>query len=139
MKIIWLVYRKEIRDLFRDKRVRRSAFIGPLIGIGFIVGLLSFITSMLKHQEGEKIGIIRSHNPLSTELRKQKFDVVDVASVADARKVIESGKVRLVLNFLHRAPRVRPRSMPTKTRRSKGRRSRSARSSMSLATRTRRI
>lgn len=99
MKTILHVFRKEIRDMLRDKRVRSSAFFGPIIVIAMMVGLLGFVTSQVKKKQGQKIHVVKSDSPLVAKLREDKFNVVEVPNVEAGRKLVQDGGARVVLDF----------------------------------------
>jgi sodium transport system permease protein len=93
------VYRKEVRDMFRDKRVRYSAFVGPIFTIVLMIGLLGFIANTVGKKEGQKIHLVKTTHPAADILRKAKFDVVDVASKEEGEKLVREGKAHVVLLF----------------------------------------
>jgi sodium transport system permease protein len=98
MNNILHVYRKELRDMFRDKRVRSSAFIGPMFMSLMFVGLIGVISSSVKGQQKQKVHVVAtSHVPIS-KLLGPALDIVDVPTLEEGQKLIQNGKARLVLN-----------------------------------------
>jgi len=98
MNTILHVYRKEIRDMFRDKRARSAAFIGPFVGVAVMITFLSFITSTVKKQEGQKLYVVQTNNP-ELALLKKANNVVFVPSAEEGAKLIKKGEAHVVLQF----------------------------------------
>lgn len=99
MKTVLLVFRKELRDMFRDKRVRSSAIFGPMMVMFLIIGLLGFVSNTVKKKQGQKVYVVRTTNPAAAQLQKSGAEIVDVASLDEGKKLIQEGKAKIVLNF----------------------------------------
>ena len=102
-----VVYRKEIRDLLRDRRVRTAIFFGPM----FLVLLLSTMFSLLADSLGSggaprKVYVVGANgssqtpeNDLVKLLKKDKTEVIPLPDDATARAWIRQGKVHVALEF----------------------------------------
>lgn len=94
-----VVFKKELREMFRDKRVRTGAFIMPMVIIAMIMTLFGFIVSSVGKPENTKIHVIKSDSPILDALRKAKFKIIEVDSVEAGQKLVRDGAARLVLKF----------------------------------------
>lgn len=99
MKAALWVARKELREMFRDKRVRSSAFVMPTILVLVLLALMGFLAETLSKPENQKIHVIGSENSLTRALKAAKVNVIQVDSVEAGEKLIRDGKARLVLKF----------------------------------------
>lgn len=99
MKTLLHVYKKEIRDMFRDKRVRSSAIFGPIFVLVLMLTLIGFVSNSVRKKEGQKLHVIKSDSPVVAALRASKYDIVEVASVDEGKKLIKDGKAKVVLDF----------------------------------------
>ncbi len=96
--ISW-VYKKELREMLRDKRTRGAALFGPIfLMIFFICGFGSVIGGLSK-KENLKIHFVTSSNPMLDEMRKNKVNLVEIPSIAEGEKLIKDGKATVVLDF----------------------------------------
>lgn len=103
MNPILQVFRKEVREIVRDKRVRNAATVMPLFVVALMMSLFSFIGSIANKDAKRKVHVVAANSPLVAELRKAKnLEIVDVASEAEGVKLVQDGKARLLAVF---APR----------------------------------
>jgi sodium transport system permease protein len=98
------VYRKEMRDMLRDKRTRFGAFVMPVLLMMVMVGVLGVVTTAVSTAKAEKVHLVTGGGPLAALLKAQKADVVEVPDVATGEKWIREGKARVVLNPLPLKP-----------------------------------
>jgi len=94
------VFRKEVRDMFRDKRVRSSAIFGPMFMSLIFVSLIGVISSSVKSQQKQKIHVVKTDSPIVQTLKDKQMDVVEVSSLEEGEKLVKEGKARIVLNIL---------------------------------------
>jgi sodium transport system permease protein len=97
MSPILQVARKELRELFRDKRVRSTAFFGPIILIVVLFSLMGFVFGQLGKKENTKVHVVQGASSLKDVLTKAKFQVVEVPSLEEGQKLIKAGDARVVL------------------------------------------
>jgi sodium transport system permease protein len=97
-RTVWIIFRKEMVDIFRDSKTWIAAFLIPVIVIPFVVFLLT--NSMKEVEEDAKAYIPiaikgESMNPLTDQL----LDVpgVKMISSKDPIKALREGKVRAVV------------------------------------------
>lgn len=98
------VFRKEFREMMRDKRVRSAAIFGPIMLIVLMISLFGFVFSTVGKKENQKIHIVKTNSPLKALFEKAKFQVIEVDSVAKGEELVKSGKARLVLNIGNPTP-----------------------------------
>ncbi len=99
MNRTWHVAKKELQEMFRDKRVRTGAFIMPVLLIIMMVGLTGFLVKAVGKNEGTKVHVVKSTSPLLEAFRKAKFEVVDVATREEGEALVKSGKARILLEI----------------------------------------
>jgi sodium transport system permease protein len=98
MNPTFIVMRKELREMFRDKRVRNNAIVMPMFVMLLMLSLFGFIMGVTQ-KENQVIHVVKADNKLIQKLKAQKVKVVEVADVAEGEKLIRSGKAQLVLRF----------------------------------------
>ncbi len=81
---------KELKELFRDKRVRTNALVMPM---------LVMRESGVSKAENQIIHVVRADNSLVKALAATGIKVVQVDSFAQGEKLIRDGKARLLLQF----------------------------------------
>lgn len=99
MNPIFVVMRKELREMFRDKRVRNSAFVMPIFIMIMMLFLFSFLGNVLGKASNQKIHVVKTTNPLVEVLKKAKINVIEVPTEAAGEKMIREGSARLLLNI----------------------------------------
>jgi sodium transport system permease protein len=97
----WLIFRKETREMVRDKRVLTSALIGPIFLIVVFLFLFGFLESLLARPGAHTLHVVR---PLDPDLDKplpesEAIHVEYVASADEGRRMIRSGAAKIVLEF----------------------------------------
>jgi len=93
------VYRKELRDMFRDKRVRTSAIFGPIFLIFVLLMIFSTVFGTLGKPQNTKIHVVRTDSPLLAALKAHKYNVIEVATLDEGKKLLQDGKARVVVQF----------------------------------------
>jgi sodium transport system permease protein len=94
-----VVFKKELRDMFRDKRVRTSAFFMPAVLIIGMLYLFGTMITSLKKTENQVVHVVQTTNPLLGKLIEKKFKIVEVASTDEAERLVKSGEARVVVDF----------------------------------------
>ena len=94
-----LVFFKETREMFRDKRVRASAFFWPIAVIVLFLYLFGFVANTLSKPENLKVHLVGSGGELGKRLRDAKLNVLSVPSMQEGERLIRLGKARLVLEL----------------------------------------
>ncbi|HSI72586.1 MAG TPA: ABC transporter permease [Fimbriimonas sp.] len=97
MSPVLQVARKELKELFRDKRVRSTAFFGPIILIMVLFSLMGFVFGQLGKKENTKVHVVKTASSLAEVLKQAKFQVIEVASLEEGQKMIRAGDARVVL------------------------------------------
>lgn len=98
MKSIFFIARKEIRELIRDKRVRSAIFFGPMIMVFMFMFIFGFLTDTISQTKSQKVYVVKADNSLVRQLQSA-FDVHFVDSESAGKKLMEEGKVNLLLEF----------------------------------------
>lgn len=93
-----VVYRKEMKELLRDKRVRSSVIIMPMLLVVGMLAMFGFISG-IGDKENQKVTVVQTKNPLIDALKKSKFQISEAATLAKGKELIQQGKARLVLDF----------------------------------------
>jgi sodium transport system permease protein len=99
MKNIAHIYKKETREMLRDKRVRSGAFFTPAIMIILILMLMGTLVSTLSKKSNVKFHAVNVEHPLAQALKKGEFTITPVESESAGEELIKSGKANLVLVF----------------------------------------
>jgi sodium transport system permease protein len=100
-----LVYRKEMREMLRDKRVRVSAFVMPIVIIFMMVTMMGVIMSSIGGKSKQKVYVVQTSNPLVKALQASPaLEVAFLASEQDGLNLIKQGKARLVLTITQKSP-----------------------------------
>ena len=100
---LW-VFRKEAREIMRDRRVMVGAFITPVFIIILFVVLFGFIEQKVKTSPDLSIVIVgETDNLLVSALEKaEDVDVAYVDSVDEGLELLAKGEARVVLEFSER-------------------------------------
>lgn len=97
----WLwVFRKETREVFRDKRVRTGAFIMPIFMIFMFAQIFGVIESSVKKPQKGKFAVVGTEmdRTMKRITEDNSEDVVYVKSREDGVKLLQKGDVKLVLD-----------------------------------------
>lgn len=99
MKGMWHIYKKETREMMRDKRVRSAALFMPMILVFGILMLFGFLTNTIAKPENLKLHCVNASHPLAEALKKGKVTIIPIESTEVGEKMIREGKAKLVLVF----------------------------------------
>lgn len=100
MRAALLVFRKEVREMFRDKRVINGAFVMPVFLIVLMMLLFGFLGESLRKPKAPRVlvvdsAIAREHTPRLFP----KAEVTYVPSLADGETLLLDGQARILLEF----------------------------------------
>ncbi len=96
------VFRKELREFARDKRVLYSALIGPVFLEVFMIFLFGFLQQSFSEDKSQKVSVINASEgkPVLDVLGKKKvFEITEIPSSTNVDELLKKGKTRLVLQF----------------------------------------
>ena len=94
-----VVFRKEMRDLMRDRRVRSAIFFGPLFLVLLLTSMFGLLETSLSSQTTKQVYALGPDNLFIHYLESQKIPVERVPDDATAQAWIRQGKAHLVLEF----------------------------------------
>ncbi len=100
----WLVvFKKEVRDMFRDRRVRSGAFIMPVFMIILFVQLFAMIEDTVKKPKKQAVAVVGIQLDQASEklIEQVAGTVTHVTNRAEGVKELQKGKVKLVVDFGH--------------------------------------
>jgi len=99
MNPIFWVFRKEAREMLRDKRTRSAALFGPIfLMIFFVCGMGSVIGSVAKPQS-QTVHYVGKSDPILAELSLKGIQLKELKSVAEGEDLIRKDKAKLVLEL----------------------------------------
>ncbi|MEQ1822994.1 MAG: ABC transporter permease [Fimbriimonadaceae bacterium] len=98
------IYLKELRDMFRDKRVRANALFMPAMIIIMTFTLLGFVIEAVNKPSNQTIHVVNGDSSFAKALEKGDVKIVKVDSVEEGKKLIEAGKATVVLDFPMQPP-----------------------------------
>jgi len=96
------VFRKEIREMMRDKRVFISAIVGPIFLIVLMIFLMGYLQDTLTQPKQIVLHVFegKGQNSFLKQLqRSEKLKVVTYASREDGEKRVRDGDIKLLLVF----------------------------------------
>ena len=96
------VFRKELREFARDKRVLYTALIGPVFLEILMIFLFGFLHEAFSEKKTQKISVINAAEgkPVLDFLRKkQVFEITEIPLSTNVDELLKKGKTRLVLQF----------------------------------------
>lgn len=100
MNPILIVFKKEIREMFRDKRVISGAFLGPIILIVFMLMLFGFIGEAVDKPSISKIGVLKGgeSSKFVTELANAlEAKLVVIPELEKGKEQVRDGDIKLFL------------------------------------------
>jgi len=99
MKDLLHVFKKELLEMFRDKRVRSNALFSPMIVMLTILFMLGFLFQSIGDKKNMRIHVVNGKNIYVEGMRKAELQIIDVKSAAEGEALIKEGKADLVLEF----------------------------------------
>lgn len=94
-----VVFKKELKELSRDKRVRTSALFGPIILILALLFIFGTVIGGLSKPQGQKVHVVETQSPILDALKKARFNVIMVPNVEAGKTLVKSGDARVVLDI----------------------------------------
>jgi sodium transport system permease protein len=98
MNPTFIVMKKELKELFRDKRVRSNALIMPALVMLLMLSMFGFIMGV-GDKQNQIVHVVQADNKLVQKLRDEKVQIIEVADIAEGQKLVREGKARVVLAF----------------------------------------
>ena len=104
MNWILIVFKKEWREMLRDKRVKKAMIFGPVFSVAIMMMLFGVIFSSVAKATKTTISVVKGPRDTAVTaflgaIEKAGMKVVDVDSVDAAKKGITKGDIRLALDF----------------------------------------
>jgi sodium transport system permease protein len=98
VKKAFVVFRKELSEVLRDRRVRSNAIVVPML---LVIGMLAMLGSLggIGETRNQKIHVVAAENQLVTDLKEAGFQVITVPTIEEGRTLIQQGRARVVLFF----------------------------------------
>lgn len=93
------IFKKEIREMMRDKRVLSSAVIGPIFLIVLFLMLFGFLQSVLTKPKSQTLHVVRTGQgeALAEAMEKaNEFKIEYVESLAAGEKMVQDGRAKAV-------------------------------------------
>lgn len=101
MNPAFLIFKKEAREMMRDKRVVNAAFIAPVFMIVLFIMLFGFIENSVSKNPDLRLAYVSDDsNPMLEELQKADDVRLQAVESLDAGlALLKDGKVRTVIEF----------------------------------------
>ncbi len=101
MNVVWLVFRKEVRETFRDKRVVNGAFVAPVFIILMFVLVFGTVQRSVTQPPKPSVALVgqAKGEVESRLLGGVAGKVTRVANREEGQRLLKEGKVRLVVDF----------------------------------------
>jgi len=95
------IFRKETREMFRDKRVRSSAFITPPLILIMMISLIGMIEGAVKKPATIKLHVVGDAKSMPADLMPKDgpVQIEVVPSFEKGEELLRQGKAKVVLQF----------------------------------------
>jgi sodium transport system permease protein len=99
-KQILTVFKKEFRELMRDRRVRSSAIIGPFLMVFMMMMVMGTAIKAATGPSNAKIHVVNpdESDPIIKLLRLGKVTIVPIASVSEGKNLLAKGKAAVIVS-----------------------------------------
>ena len=97
MNDILIIVRKELREMFRDKRVRFNAFVMPIFLILLMVQLFGFVMKTAVSATKATVYVVAGNEGLFGIITKGGLTIKSVPTAEAGEKLIQEEKAKLVL------------------------------------------
>ena len=99
-----IVFKKEWREMLRDKRVKKAMIFGPVFSVALMLMLFGVIFSSVAKATKSSVYVVKGPRDAAVTaflgaLEKAEMKVIEVDSVDAAKKGIAKGDIRLALDF----------------------------------------
>ncbi len=99
-----IVFKKEWREMLRDKRVKKAMIFGPVFSVALMLMLFGVIFSSVAKATKSSVYVVKGPRDSAVTaflgaLEKAEMKVIEVDSVDAAKKGIAKGDIRLALDF----------------------------------------
>ena len=96
-----LIWAKEAREMFRDKRVIQAAFVAPIIMIVLFIFLFGFLETKLKRNPDIKLTVVRDEtNQMLDQLEEaENISITQVDDVEAGLALLADNETRAVIEF----------------------------------------
>lgn len=98
MNPVLIVMKKEIKELFRDKRIRTNSVFMPALIMFVMLSIFGMLIGV-SDKSNQIVHVVKTSNRLVDQLRSDKVKIVEVDSLDKGEDLIRQGKARVVLNF----------------------------------------
>ncbi len=98
--MVWMIFRKELIDLFRDRKTLIGAFVIPIVVIPFVFFLLGSAFSSVEQEARAYVPIAiegDTQSPLVERFAETKG--VTILQPDDARKALQAGELRAIVSI----------------------------------------
>lgn len=99
MKDILHICKKELREMFRDKRVRSNALYSPMIIMLVVLAMIGFLVETISKPSNQVIHVVNTNNEYAQGLLKSPMKVITLKSVDEGKQMIRDGKAKVVVVF----------------------------------------
>jgi len=97
MDKILLIYKKELRDMFRDKRVRMTALITPVVMMAIFMYLFGFLQQTVTHRPNTPVHLVKGSDSVAEIFPKGKYRIININSAEEGKAMIKNGQAQVVL------------------------------------------
>lgn len=99
-----IVFKKEWREMLRDKRVKRAMIFGPVFSVAIMMMLFGVIFSSVAKATKTSVYVVKGPRDTAVTdflslLDKGGMKIIDIDSVETAKQGIKKGDIRLALDF----------------------------------------
>lgn len=96
------IFRKEVREMFRDKRVINGAFVMPVFVIVLMLFLFGFLQDTIKKKRPIELFVVAATAPsaeLNAQILGKEAIVKTVPTLEEGRKKVQDGEAKVVMEF----------------------------------------
>ncbi|MBN8689506.1 MAG: ABC transporter permease [Armatimonadetes bacterium] len=96
----WVIFKKEIREMLRDRRVTIGAFVMPMLMVILMFKLIGTISTSVESNRASKIGVLNGTENSMVKILKQipGSQIISVSNKAKGLKMLDDGDLRLLID-----------------------------------------